>query len=88
MFRLSITQALSFIWDKGMYVGRSLYRHTLCPPVTWPAELCFSGMKRLKIPLRSTMSAILHIHRRKDADIDNVVAEIARLNPLTPVPPA
>ena len=45
----------------------------------------FSGMKRLKTPLRSTMSeerlsslAILHIHKHKNVDIDNLVSEFSR----------
>ena len=45
------------------------------------AERSFSGMKRLKTPLRSTMSgerlsslAILHIHKYTNVDIDNLVS--------------
>ena len=52
---------------------------------TCAAEHSFSGMKRLKTPLRSTMSeerlsslAILHIHKHKNVDIDNLVAEFSR----------
>ena len=43
-------------------------------------------MKRLKSPLRSTMTderlsslAILHIHKHKNLDIDRLVTELARL---------
>ena len=52
---------------------------------TCAAERSFSGMKRLKTPLRSTMSeerlsslAILHIHKHKNVDIDNAVSEFSR----------
>ena len=59
--------------------------------LTYPVSTCttersFSSMKRLKTPLRSTMTnvrfssfAILHIHKHKDVDIDDVIAEFARL---------
>ena len=52
---------------------------------TCAAERSFSGMKRLKTPLRSTMGeerlstlAILHIHKHKNVDIDNLVSEYSR----------
>ena len=56
---------------------------------TCTAERSFSGMKRLKTPLRhnvrSSMSegrlsslAILHIHKHKNVDIDNLVSEFSR----------
>ena len=52
---------------------------------TCAAERSFSGMKRLKTPLRITISeerlsslAILHIHKHKNVDIDNLVSEFFR----------
>ena len=43
-----------------------------------------SGMKRLKTPLRSTMSderlsslTVLHVHKHKKADVDQVISEFA-----------
>ena len=52
---------------------------------TCAAERSFSGMKRLKTPLRSTMSeerlsslATLHIHKHKNVDMDNLVSEFFR----------
>ena len=52
---------------------------------TCAAERSFSGMKRLKITFRSTMSEerlsfleILHIHKHKNMDIDNLVSEFSR----------
>ena len=56
------------------------------PVSTCTAERSFSSMpKRLKMPLRSTMtderlssSAILHIHKHKDVDIDDAITEFAR----------
>ena len=43
-----------------------------------------SGMKRLKTPLRSTMSderlsslKVLHVHKHKKADVDQVISEFA-----------
>ena len=52
---------------------------------TYAAERSFSSMKRLKTPLRSTMSeerlsslAILHTHKHKNVDIDNLVSEFSR----------
>ena len=56
------------------------------PVSTRTAESSYSGMKRLKTSLRSTMSeenlsslAILHIRKHKNVDIDNVVSEFACL---------
>ena len=53
------------------------------PVPTCDAERGSSGMKRLKTPLRSTMSderlsslAILHIHKYKNVDIDKVSCQI------------
>lgn len=67
----------------GIYVA--LVTLLTYPVSTCSAERSFSGMKRLKTPLRSTMSkerlsslAILHIHKHKNVDIDNVVSEFAR----------
>ena len=66
----------------GVYVA-------LVTLLTYPVSTCtaeFSSMKRLKTPLRSTMTderlsslAILHIHKHKNVDIDSVVTEFARL---------
>ena len=64
------------------------------PMSTCTAERSFSSMKRLKTPLRSFVRefsisimtdgrlrsiAILHIHKHKDVDIDDVITEFARL---------
>ena len=53
---------------------------------TCTAACSFSSMKRLKSPLRSTMTderlsslAIRHIHKHKNVDIDRLVTEFARL---------
>ena len=53
---------------------------------TRTAERSFSSIKRLKSPLRNTMTderlsslAILHIHKHKNVDIDRLVTEFARL---------
>ena len=55
------------------------------PVSTCAAERCFSGMKRLKTPLQSNMSeeklsssAIFHIHKHKNVEIDNVGFEFSR----------
>ena len=52
------------------------------PVSTCTAERSFSGMKRLKFPLRSTMTdgtlsslTILHIHKHKDFDIDDALTD-------------
>ena len=54
------------------------------PVSTCVAERSFSGMKRIKTPLRSTMSAerlsslaILHVHKHKEVSVDDVIAEFA-----------
>ena len=59
--------------------------------LTYPVSACtaersFNSMKRLKSPLRSTMTderlsslAILHIHKHKNVDIDRFVTEFAHL---------
>ena len=56
------------------------------PASTRAPESSYSGMKRLKTSLHSTMTeeslsslAILHIRKHKDVDIDNVVSEFASL---------
>ena len=61
-----------------------LFPYSICQTRT--AERSLSSMKRLKMPLRSTMtdarlsfSAIFHIHNHKDVDIDDVITEVARL---------
>ena len=53
---------------------------------TCTAARSFSSMKRLKSPLRSTMTderlsslVILHIHKHENVDIDRLVTEFARL---------
>ena len=68
----------------GIYVA--LVTLLTYPVSTCAAERSFSGMKRLKTPLRSTMTeerlsslAILHIHKHKHIDIDKVVSEFSRL---------
>jgi len=50
------------------------------------AERSFRSMKRLKTPLRITMAdgrlssiAILHIHKHKDVDTDDVITKFALL---------
>ena len=68
----------------GVYVA-------LVTLLTYPVFICtagrsFSNIKRLKSPLRSTMTdkrlsslAILHIHKHKNVDIDRLVTEFACL---------
>ena len=58
-------------------------------PLTYPVSTCvaersFSGVKRLKVPLRSTMSderlsslAVLHLHKHQEVDADQVITEFA-----------
>ena len=72
------------IWKVFGYY--SLIAFVKVPVSTYTTESSLSSMKRLKTPLRSTMtdrrlsfSAILHTHKHKDVDIDNVITEIARL---------
>ena len=67
----------------GIYVALAVTLLTFSVS-TCAAERCFSGMKRLKTPLRSTKSeervsslAILHIHKHKNANIDDVVSEFS-----------
>ena len=66
----------------GVYVA--LVTLLTYPVSTCTAERIFSSMKRLKSPLRSTMTderlsslAILHIHKHKNVDIDRLVTEFA-----------
>jgi len=59
--------------------------------LTYPVSACaaersFSSIKRLKTPLRNTMTgdrlsslAVLHIHKRKDVDVDDVITKFAQL---------
>ena len=62
----------------GIYVAM---KTLLTNPVsTCIAERSFSGMKRLKTPLGSTMSderlsslAVLHVHKHKEVDVDQVI---------------
>ena len=70
----------------GVYVA--LVTLLTYPVSTCTAERSFSSLKlkRLKSPLRSTMTderlsslAILHIHKHKNVDIDRLVTEFARL---------
>ena len=56
------------------------------PVSTCTAERSFGSMKRLKTLLRSTTTdgrlsslAILHIHKLKNFDIDDVITDFARL---------
>ena len=66
----------------GIYVAmKTLLTY---PVSTCVAERSFSGMKRLKTPLRSTMSgerlsslAVLHVHKHKKVDVDQVITEFA-----------
>ena len=55
------------------------------PVSTCVAERSFSSMKRLKTPLRNTMSedrlsslSVLHIHKHKELDVNEVISEFAR----------
>ena len=68
----------------GVYVA--LVTLLTYPVSTCTAERSFSSIKRLKFPPRSTMTderlsslAILHIHKRKNVDIDRLVTEFARV---------
>ena len=70
------------------YPGDYVAKITLStyPVSTCTAERSFSSMKRLKTPLRSTMTdgrlsstAILHIHKSKDVDLNDIITEFTRL---------
>ena len=77
--RLLITQTPNFI---------PVYYVALVTLLTYSVSTCtaarsFSSMKRLKSPLRSTMTeerlsslAILHIHKHKNVDIDRLVKDL------------
>ena len=72
------------LWSRHSSIQE--YMSLLTYPVsTCAAERSFSGIKRLKTPLRNTMGeerlsslAILHIHKHKNVDIDNVISELSR----------
>lgn len=64
--------------------------HILCtlPVTSCSAERSFSGLKRIKTVIRSTMGnerltalALLHFHRDIPLDIDTIVDDFARLHP-------
>ena len=75
----------------GVYVA-------LVTLLTYPVSTCtanvasvVTSMKRLKSPLRSTITderlsslAILHIHKHKNVDIDSLVMEFAHLKGRRP----
>ena len=77
--RILITQTPNFI---------PVYYVALVTLLTYSVSTCtaarsFSSMKRLKSPLRSTMTdeilsslAILHIHKHKNVDIDRLVTDL------------
>ena len=73
----------------GVYIA--LVTLLTYPVSTCTAERSFSSMKRLKSPLRSTITderlsslAILHIHKYKNVDIDSLVMELAHLKGRRP----
>ena len=94
MFVKIIYRHFVFNQEKYQVCKFRIYRHFVksvngsnfpVPVSTCAAERSFSGMKRLKTPLRSTISeerlsslAILHIHEHKNVLIDNVVCEFSR----------
>ena len=58
------------------------------PVTSCSAERSFSGLKRIKTPLRSTMGnerlsslALLHLHRDIDIRVEDIVDEFARHHP-------
>ena len=58
------------------------------PVTSCSAERSFSGLKRIKTPLRSTMGneclsslALLHLHRDIDVRVEDIVDEFARRHP-------
>ena len=67
----------------GIYVAvKTLLTY---PVSTCVAERSCSSMKRLKTPLRNTMSedrlsslSVLHIHKHKELDVNEVISEFAR----------
>lgn len=77
----------SNITDPELYPGIYVAVKTLLtyPVSTCVAERSFSSMKRLKTPLRNTMSedrlsslSVLHIHKHKELDVNEVISEFAR----------
>lgn len=73
--------------DPELYPGIYVAVKTLLtyPVSTCVAERSFSSMKRLKTPLRNTMSedrlsslSVLHIHKHKELDVNEVISEFAR----------
>ena len=81
----SLVETLDYA-NAELYPGIFLAIKTLLtyPVTTCVAERSFSGMKRLKTPLRSTMSderlsslAVLHVHKHKKVDVDQVISEFA-----------
>ena len=60
----------------------------ILPGTSCTAERSFSGLKRIKTALRSTISnerlsnlALLHLHQDIPIDIDEVIDEFSRLHP-------
>ena len=81
----SLVETLDYA-NAELYPGIYLAIKTLVtyPVTTCVAERNFSGMKRLKTPLRSTMSderlsslAVLHVHKHTKVDVDQVISEFA-----------
>ena len=81
----SLVETLDYA-NAELYPGIYLTIKTLLtyPVTTCVTERSFSGMKRLKTPLRSTMSderlsslAVLHVHKHKKVDADQVISEFA-----------
>ena len=81
----SLVETLDYA-NAELYPGIYLAIKTLLtyPVTTCVAERSFSGMKRLKTPLRSTMSderlsslAVLHVHKHNKVDVDQVISEFA-----------
>ena len=81
----SLVETLDYA-NAELYPGIYLAIKTLLtyPVTTCVAERSFSGMKRLKTPLRSTMFderlsslAVLHVHKHKKVDVDQVISEFA-----------
>lgn len=73
--------------NAALYPGIYVAMKTL---LTYPVSACaaersFSSMKRLKTPLRNTMTgdrlsslAVLHIHKKKHVDVDDVITKFAQ----------
>ena len=67
----------------GIYVAvKTLLTY---PVLACAAERSFSSMKRLKTPLRNTMTddclsslAILHIHKEKEINVESVLGQFAQ----------